>query len=101
MRSNLCAHNGILSNGVKIPLKRMNTIMKKNALNTNCCWVPENVDIKRESPSTESRKINALSKSSGILPKKGILKTSFPIIRPMLRSISPIIRKGTILAIIN
>ena len=79
----------------------MNMIMQKNAININCCCVEENVEIKSASPSTAIRKMEAHAKSRVILPTNGILKTSLPIISPKERSISPMRRNGTILAMIS
>ena len=60
----------------------MKIIMQKNATNIYCCCVPEKVETKSARPRTAIRKMNELRKSKAMLPTKGILKTSLPIIRP-------------------
>ena len=43
-RSNFCAQSGMLSMDVNNPLISMNTTMKKNVTNMDCCWVFVTVD---------------------------------------------------------
>jgi len=57
----------MLSKGVKIPLIRIKIIIKKNATNIYCCWVPESVDINKARPRTAIRKIADPRKSSNKL----------------------------------
>ena len=72
----------------------MKMIIKKNAMNIYCCCVPEKVEIKRARPRTAIRKIAEPRNRRRMLPSKGMLKASFPIINPRARSISPIMKKG-------
>ena len=97
-RFNFCAHTGILSRGVKMPLISTKMIMKKNPVNMNCCCVLEKVDTNRARPRIATMKMAEQRKRRAMLPSNGMLKVGFPMISPKARSVSPIIKKGTILA---
>jgi hypothetical protein len=76
-------------------------IMKKKAMNMNCCWVPDNVEMKSARPRIAVRNIVALRKRSPMLPSKGTSNSNLPSSIPTARSMSPIMRNGTILAIMK
>jgi hypothetical protein len=101
IRLKSCAHIGMLSYGVKIPLMRIKIIMQKNATNIYCCCVAEKVEINRASPRTAIRNMVLPRNMRRILPSNGILNAIFPRMSPIARSVSPMRRNGVIFAIIK
>ena len=77
-----------------MPLINMNTMIKKKAINIYCCCVEAIVEKNSASPSTAIMKTDAAINNTSMLPAKGMLKVSLPIIRPKARSANPIMKKG-------
>ena len=89
-----CAQTGILSVGVKIPLIRIKTNIKKKDINITCCCVDEMVETNNPIPKTTNKYTTEKPNSKGKLPTIGISNRILPRNNPNASSNKAMIRKG-------